>query len=391
MSSASGAPKVVFDASNLAVGGGVQVAASLAGQFIEMAREPEMLGEHPWLEDLVFFLSPEVRDNLVQKVDAHQLKVGRTGRSDSRAWLRKTAQPFDLHLAVFGPRYGPRLAPLTVVGIADVTSIFRRPKGVPSGSPTERVRRSLRGLISRAMFRRETFLVSESHGLIEEYRRRTGFPEGRTAVVPNALNQAVADPARREAFGVDLREGLRPGTLLMGYVTRAYPHKNLEFLAHLHSELRERGLDVKFVLTLSDEEWTKLSEDVRGASVNAGPILVSQVGNLFEQCDAAVFPSLLESFSAMPLEAMATVGLLFASDRWFVREVCGDAVVYFDPLDPEKAAGTIAQVLTNAELIDLYRTRAGRRVRELPDARGRAVAYAEIVTQALRHHGGSVW
>ena len=46
-----------------------------------------------------------------------------------------------------------------------------------------------------------------------------------------------------------------------------------------------------------------------------------------------VFPSLYEGFGLPPLEAMAYGCPVAASDRGSLREVCGDAAVYFDPLD----------------------------------------------------------
>jgi glycosyltransferase involved in cell wall biosynthesis len=63
--------------------------------------------------------------------------------------------------------------------------------------------------------------------------------------------------------------------------------------------------------------------------------------------DAVIFPSLLECFSATPLEAMVMGKPLFASDRPFNREVCHSHAHYFDPLSPASAATAIAKVFAN--------------------------------------------
>ena len=64
--------------------------------------------------------------------------------------------------------------------------------------------------------------------------------------------------------------------------------------------------------------------------------------------DAIIFPSLLECFSATPLEAMAMEKPFFASDREFIRDVCSDYALYFDPEDPISAANVINDYLENS-------------------------------------------
>ena len=100
---------------------------------------------------------------------------------------------------------------------------------------------------------------------------------------------------------------------------------------------------------------------------------------LYKECDGAIFPSLLEGFSVAPLEALAMQRILFASDRPFVREVCGDAPIYIDPLDPCASARTVAETLKNP-VLQVDHVRAGLRViGQLPTARDRARAYLDIV------------
>lgn len=384
MSNWPGKPRVLFDASNLVKGGGVQVAASLAGEFATMAKDPEVVATHPWLADVSFYLSPEVEDNLVAPLTGHAVRVGRTHWLNLYTWLGSKNTPFDLQLTVFGPRYGRSFAPITVTGIADVTSIYPWPEGVDPGSIVERAKRSVRGIVARRLFRKESFLISESQSLIDSFIDRMQYPRTRTAVIPNTLNQAVADAEHHALLATNLRDGLPDGTALLGYVARAYPHKNLEFLVPLERELARLGTNVRFALTLSEAEWVGISEDLRRISINAGVIPVNAVADFFAQCDAAIFPSLLESYSATPLEAMATNGLLFASERPFVRDVCREAAAYFDPLDPVSCAHTVASVLNDTVKQAHYRQLANSRVRELPDAKSRALRFVEVAASELR-------
>ncbi len=60
---------------------------------------------------------------------------------------------------------------------------------------------------------------------------------------------------------------------------------------------------------------------------------------------ALVYPSLYEGFGIPCVEAMACGCPVAASNVASLPEVCGDAAVYFDPLDPESIADGIRRVL----------------------------------------------
>lgn len=55
-------------------------------------------------------------------------------------------------------------------------------------------------------------------------------------------------------------------------------------------------------------------------------------------------PTLLESFSGTYLEAMKAGCPILTSDRDFAREVCGEAALYFDPLDADSIVRTILRL-----------------------------------------------
>ncbi len=63
-----------------------------------------------------------------------------------------------------------------------------------------------------------------------------------------------------------------------------------------------------------------------------------------------VFPSLYEGFGFPPLEAMATGTPVVASNAASIPEVCGDAALYFNPLNIENIAENILKVIQDNEL-----------------------------------------
>ena len=104
------------------------------------------------------------------------------------------------------------------------------------------------------------------------------------------------------------------GEIRLLYTTRDYPHKNLDFLPSVRLHAESLGLDLKFVVTLTNDEWVTKSSDFHASCVNVGPVRVGEIADLHAQVFGVFFPSLLEASSATPMEAMALGSPLFASD-----------------------------------------------------------------------------
>ena len=82
-----------------------------------------------------------------------------------------------------------------------------------------------------------------------------------------------------------------------------------------------------------------------------GRVSDDELVRLYNQAACFVFPSLYEGFGLPPLEAMACGCPVLVSDIPVEREVCGDAALYFNPLDPHDILHTITQYLNDADVI----------------------------------------
>ena len=67
---------------------------------------------------------------------------------------------------------------------------------------------------------------------------------------------------------------------------------------------------------------------------------------LYQSAQALIFPSLYEGFGLPPLEAMASGTIAVVSDIPVVREVCGEAGIYFNPYDIDDIREKMWKVLT---------------------------------------------
>jgi glycosyltransferase involved in cell wall biosynthesis len=363
--------KVLIDSSNLDVGGGTQVASA----FIEtvdraLASTPEDLPS--WVADTDWYVSESVRDAL------GPLQVIRP-KPTARRWRLQTLQspPYDAIFTVFGPAYRIRRAPIEVMGYADVTSVYPRLAHLEPVS----LKGGIRSAISRMSARDVDRLVVETDAMKALVVDR-GVAPGRVTVVPNTVHPAMAqdpDPELVSAF-IALRA---PDAYVFSYVTRAWRHKNLGMVGPILDELSRAGVQAQAFVTLREDEWAALPEASRTRLINVGSSSPTAVRALYAASDAVLFCSLREAFSATPLEALQ-VGLpLFASDRDFVRSVCGDAATYIDPLDAKAAARTIAAALAQPAVIENRVARGRAMLATWPSAADRSQRFLDVITEAI--------
>jgi len=138
------------------------------------------------------------------------------------------------------------------------------------------------------------------------------------------------------------------------YAGNAYPHKNLKRLIEAIILLnRESGAKVLLVIATSRGVFEKrLKNDIKKAGATEyvkllGYVPESDLGALFENSIAFVFPSLSEGFGLPGLEALASGTLLIASDIPVFREVYKESAFYFNPYDfssIEKAMKNVADL-----------------------------------------------
>lgn len=137
------------------------------------------------------------------------------------------------------------------------------------------------------------------------------------------------------------------------YVGNAYPHKNLDRLLQAFSVLAKENARVALVLVGKDDYFYKrIKEEVRKMALANnvffyGEATDEELSALYQNAKALILPSLMEGFGLPAIEAMASKCLVLASDIPSLREVCGDAAIYFDPHDSEDIKQKMSEVCFN--------------------------------------------
>lgn len=367
--------KVLVNASNLHKGGGVQVASSFIFELSLM--------EHEGI-DITIIASDEVADSVRRLgvgVDiGGRIKVVNTfGLGAIFSRFNRLLPQYDLVFTVFGPNYFRAARYVNLVGFAQPWIIDK--SGYRLLSIAGRIKAKLIFSIQRWFFKRSDALVVELEHVRDSLVASKVASSDAIYVAYNCISSLYLDERAWEPVKLSRREN----GLKVGFLGRDYLHKNTNVLPAIKDRLRQKyGLDVEFFVTFNDREWGRKSNYFKSNVTNVGSLTVAQCPAFYKSMDAVIFPSLLECFSATPLEAMVMKRPLFASDRKFIKDICGDFACYFDPLNPCSAASAIANYFDQSRhLSEAALSQAREHAIKFSSARGRALKYIEVINDLL--------
>ena len=136
------------------------------------------------------------------------------------------------------------------------------------------------------------------------------------------------------------------------YVGQQSDYKNIKRLGEAHQKLLEKYPDLGLILVGSkniaaQKNEAYFTEHNFKNILYTGFVDDDQLAWLFQNCEAYVFPSLMEGFGLPGMEAMAYGAPVASSNTTCLPEVYGIAAEYFNPLDINDMADAISVVLDN--------------------------------------------
>lgn len=260
--------RILLNASNLHVGGGVQVAASF---LLELSKSDEPLDG---LEVSVY-ASTEVDRNLSAagfRPDAFSsyevVDVFGLGALKSRSFAR--FRGFDLVFTIFGPLYLPGRVSNHLVGFAQPWIIYPVNEVLNSLSSKQRLMLGLKFRLQWLFFRNADRLIVELGHVKRRLEHVKGFESKRIDVVSNCVSALYFDDSLWSS--VPALNDLEPDVIRLGFVTRDYAHKNLDYLPRVGRELaRISGKRYRFYVTLNEHEWGSRSTEFKEFVTTVGP------------------------------------------------------------------------------------------------------------------------
>lgn len=210
----------------------------------------------------------------------------------------------------------------------------------------------LRRKLALASMKRANVIVTPSNAMADMIRRSTGKLGDKNFLTlyhgfdVNTLNQRI------DKAIVEKLQSIQGPKLL--YPTHAALHKGFDILFSALVKLRERGVTITLITTFSAGDWpegvSRYKQQIKKLGLESnvvflGRIPQDQMGSLYQNVDAMVYPSLCESFGFSMIEAMGNGLPIVAADTAVNKEICGKGALYYSSLNPDNAATAIQSVL----------------------------------------------
>lgn len=365
--------RALINASNLHTGGGVQVAISFIYEL--------SLLEFNDIYHLDIIASNEVADGLIrlrfEKSKFKSFKIFDTfGINAFWSKINRDIKNYDIVFTIFGPNYLRVKADKEIVGFAQPWILnFDNPISREL-SNLNRYKLKMKFSLQWIFFRRSDHYIVELEHVKKKLNILKKVPTKNINIVHNTVSSLYRNPDKWSI--INLKKGKED--ISLGIVTRDYAHKNLKILPHVAEALKlEYNINIHFYTTLNDDEWSKKDCFFKRYVSTVGSLSPDQCPSFYQQLDGVIFPSLLECFSATPLEAMVMQKPLFASDRDFVRDVCHDYAIYINPLNADDIAFKIANYFQFSKIDEAKLQKAKQHALSFSSAEERAKKYLKII------------
>ncbi|NDJ57185.1 glycosyltransferase family 4 protein [Enterobacteriaceae bacterium 4M9] len=366
--------KLLINASNLYVGGGVQVAVSYIEEAVRINR-PFCAAVSPVVYSQ---LSDIAKSSCVQidKSPSGMLNFGTRRKLDEIVSTCEITTVFT----IFGPSYWSPRKVHHIVGFAlpwliyDTQSVFKKLTW------KNKLKTILLSFLQPFFYRKNAnAIITETEDVSLRVKKLLKKPDIDVYTVSNTLNDIFKDDKQYDYSAIDKLPVKSAEDFWLLTISHNHPHKNLDTIKELVKRLPP---NYKFVTTLDESFADELSSEHRERIIRLGAVTLFQCPPLYQTCDALFLPTLLECFSASYLEAMYTNKIILTSDLSFARAVCKDSAIYFDPYDINDIIDKILIVGEDSAL-RTEKTLSGKQVlSSFPDARQRAIKYFEILSKA---------
>lgn len=338
--------KVLVNATNIKVGGGLQVAVSVINSLLV----------NPRGEDIYFVTSPQVYQQLsIPEAQLKNVLVCSFTFNNIICFIRNYKHltqlekklNIDVVFTVFGPSYWHPTKAKHLIGFANAWLVSPSSKAYSIFSRFAKWKQKIKNYILRKLlFKKGAVYVTETLDMQEQFCKMFNCEKSEISVVGNCISQHFFDsPSNNDKYGLHKIEKFKFVT-----ISHNYPHKNLKTIPIVARKLEKRGFDCIFVVTIDADEYAQLDSEFKKYTCNIGPIDIIDCKAVYQACDALYLPTLIECFTVSYLEAMASGILISTSDLPFARDICLDSAFYFDPY----SAGDISRVL-EVMLIEFYR------------------------------------
>lgn len=371
--------KILINTSTLYFGGGVQVALSFINELITLNTN-----------EYHVFLSLEIERQLDKKLFGNNFNFYIIDKSPSKLLTRKKIVLIlnnfekeinpDVVFTVFGPAYW-RPKTLHLLGFAD--GWVYNPDSIAFDRLSFFRRIKMRLAVQYKLYylhRDADFYVLETNDAARKLSTIMQKNKSNFFVVSNTFSNVFSDTqylSENNKYYIKLPAKTDDEFRLL-YVAHNHPSKNLSIINKAIKYLQ--NYNIKFIVTVDEQSYLDIFDvDSRDRVINVGPVPQYSCPSLYNQTDAVISTSLLETFSAAYPEAMQMKKPLLSSDFSFARDICGDTALYFDALDPKDTSEKIIILMNDKTLQEELIQKGINKLHTFETAQSRAKKYLDII------------
>lgn len=334
---------ILINASNLKLGGGIQVADSICNQLYRFKKHKFIVVLSSYLETTSERIANYSNIRVIKyniKNSFNTLIWGRDNFLDNLVINEK----IDCVLTVFGPsRWNPKVPHLSGFALSHLvlqnSPYFKQIHGIA------RLKSIIKLYAISHAFKRSTKYFYTENDYISCLLRKK-WDSAYIETITNCYNQIFDSPEKWETIELPPFSGV---TLLT--ISANYPHKNLKIGIDIAKILRKKypNFIFRFVYTIESDS-IYIPSELKEYFILLGKVEITQCPNLYMQADIAFQPTLLECFTATYPEAMKMKVPIITTDLEFSRGLCGAAALYYAPLNAEEAAERIIKLSNDEKL-----------------------------------------
>lgn len=369
--------KIIINTTNLKTGGALQVAISFIYECINFDEN-----------EYFVFLSPSMSKEIQQEKFPSNFKFYTFNNPSRFILFDKTIKKLDkkereiipdVVFSVFGPTYWKPKS-RHIMGFANGLYLYDESPYFDSFSFLDRLKFKLKKEYHRFLLRRNAdFYVLQTEDMQKRFAKFIGEKEDIMQVVSGRYDSIFEQPIK------DLR--LLPqkesGEFWFITISAYYPHKRLDLINDLIPLIKKEGLNIKFVLTISEDVFETKFKSVQEYIINLGSVKLEECPYLYYNSDALFLPTLIESFTASYPEAMIMKKPILTSNYSFAKTVCKNAALYFNPYNINDIMNQIKKIYSDKNLYNRLVEEGFKVVYELPSSKDRANQYLNLCKKVV--------
>lgn len=206
-------------------------------------------------------------------------------------------------------------------------------------------------------------IITVSEFSKSEIVKYTGVDPNKIKVINNGIDTEKFSLINNQVLLKNIKQKYNLPEKYLLFVGNVKPHKNLKRLIKAFGLLKnEKMLEGYHLLIVGKKEGFIISDKeienlIKKLSLEAfikftGFVADDDLPAIYNLASALVFPSFYEGFGFPPLESMACGCPVISANIASLPEVCGDAVLYCNPLSPQDIADKIKIIINNPSLKD---------------------------------------